>query len=291
MTARILPDRLTRLTASSAASMLLWLSRTVLALLVAYPLLSAIDATGITGSPEHDALLFRPGSLLLLELARLGLPWFGAIFKISLLLGALSALCELLPLAGALDVLHDSERPLAERAARTLRHFPRFLALGAITWAAQAALLLAASLLDTALKAALQHADERLLTLAPVAWFGLALLAGSWLSGVLDVARAAVVRRNANARDAVLEALATLREQPLALLCGSYVSTIAGLFGYLVAAWLMTRLDLSAQMPTRIALAFAVHQCAIVFGIAWRVRWLRRALELGARDSRLSSGC
>lgn len=282
MSLRPWPNRLSRLTASGAAGVLLWVSRTLLGLLVLYPMLTGIAATGIIDGPEHDAVLFRPGSLLLLELVRLGLPWWGAVFKVTLLLGVLCAVGELLPLAFALDLLHEPERTLSARAARAVGRFPRFLALGAITWAAQAALLLAASLLDTALKAALQHADERLLTLAPLGLFGLALLAGSWLGGVLDVARAAVIDRNASARGAVLAALITLREQPLAVLCGSYVSMLAAWFGYLVAAGLMTHVDLSTQVPARIALAFAVHQCAIVFGVAWRVRWLRRALELGA---------
>ena len=284
MTERALPRALGRFTASAAAGMLLWVARTLLGLLVAYPLLSAIDATGIAGSPAHDAVLFQPGSLLLLELLRLGLPWLGAVLKITLVLAALSALLELLPLASALDLLHDPDRSLGERAVRAFAYFPRFLGLGAITWAAQAALLLAASLLGAALKAALEHADERLLTLAPLALFGLALLGCLWLGGVLDLARAAVVRHDSSARDALLEGLTALREQPLDVLCGSYVSALAGVLSYLVAAWVVTRIDLSGQVPARIAAAFAVHQCAIVFAVAWRVRWLRRALELSARQ-------
>ena len=280
MSPRSLPRAGARLTAGSAATMLLWLSRTLLALLVAYPVLTAIDATGMTSSPEHDAVLFRPGSMLLLELVRLGLPWFGAVFKTALLLAALSAIFELLPLAGALDLLQDPDCSLSERASRALRCLPRFFGLGAIAWAAQAALLLAASLLDTALKAALHHGDERLLSLAPLALFGLALLGCLWLGSVLDVARAVVVRHDTSAREALLEALFALRDQPLDVLGGSYVSASAGLCAYLTAAWVMTRLDLSAQLPIRIAFAFGVHQCAILFGIAWRVRWLRRALEL-----------
>ena len=280
MSERALPRGAVRLSTSAAAGMLLWVARTVLALLVAYPLLSALDATDIAGSPAHDAVLFQPGSLVLLELLRVALPWWGSVLKITLVLAALSALFELLPLACALDLLHEPDRTFGNRATRAVRYFPRFLALGAITWAAQAALLLAASLLDAALKAALAHGDERLLSVAPLALFGLALLGCMWLGSVLDLSRAAVVRHDASAREALLEALTTLREHPLDVLCGSYVSTLAGLLAYLVAAWLMTRLDLSGQAPARIGMAFAVHQCAIVFAVAWRVRWLRRALEL-----------
>ncbi|MEO7033707.1 MAG: hypothetical protein ABI548_07495 [Polyangiaceae bacterium] len=284
MTERALPSSLTRLTTSAAAGILLWVSRTLLGSLVAYPLLTVVDATGIAGGPDHDAVLFRPGSLLLLELLRVGLPWLGAVCKITLVLGALSALFELLPLACALQLLHDPDRTLGERAARALACFPRFFGLGAVTWAAQAALLLAASLLATALKSALQHGDERTLTLAPFALFGLALLGCLWLGGVLDLARAAVVRHDSGAREALRSALTALRDQPLDVLSGAYVSALGGLLAYLVAAWLMTRIDLSGPMPARLAFVFAVHQFAIVFGLAWRVRWLRRALELSARS-------
>ena len=274
-----------RLSHSIAAGMVLWLSNTLLALLVAYPVLSMIDATGMTSGPDRDAQLFRPGALLLLELVRLGLPWFGSALKTALAIAALSGVFELLPLASALDLLHDPDRTLGERATLALRCFPRFVGLGVITWLARAALLLAASLLDAALKAALAHADERLLTLAPLVVFGLALLACVWLGSVLDVARAAAVTRDSSARESLLDALGVLRERPWDVLAGSYVSVLAGVLGYLSAAWFMTRLDLSAGAGARIACAFAAHQFALVFAIAWRVRWLRRALALSEPGS------
>ncbi|MEO8900890.1 MAG: hypothetical protein ABI488_04520 [Polyangiaceae bacterium] len=284
MTERALPSSLARLSASAAAGTLLWVSRTLLALLVAYPLLAAVEATAIAGSPDHDAVLFRPGSLMLLELVRVGLPWSGAVCKLTLVLGALSALFELLPLACALDLLHDPDRTLGERATRAIACFPRFFGLGAVTCAAQAALLLAASLLAAALKSALEHAGERALTLVPFALFGLALLGCLWLGSVLDLARAAVMRDDTRASDALRDALTVLRDRPLDVLSGAYVSALGGLLAYLVAAWWMTRIDLSGPVPARLALVFAAHQLAIAFAIAWRVRWLRRALNLSARS-------
>ncbi len=274
-----------RLAASAAAGSLLWVSRTLLGLLVAYPVLSVIDATGIASGPERDAVLFRPGSLLLLEALRVGMPWLGAALKTALLLSALGALAELVPLACAFDLLRDEERPFGARVSQAIDCFPRFLALGAIALTAQVALLLSASLLEGALKAALHAVDERVLSLAPLALVALALLASLWLCGVLDLARAAVVEHDLGARSALLRALTILREQPLAVLSGSYASAAAAAFAYLSAAWLVTKIDVTQPLGSRVALCFAVHQAAVLFGIAWRVRWLGRALDLSAAAS------
>jgi hypothetical protein len=282
MNQAVLPSRLGRLPTSAAAICLLWVSRTLVGLLVSYPVLSAIDTTGINNGPDRDAVLFRPGALLLLEALRVGMPWLGSALKTALLLAALGALSELVPLACAFDLMREDERPFLARVARGVQCFPRFLALGALALLAEVALLLGASLLDAALKTALQTADERALSLAPVALFSLALLASLWLSGVLDLARAAVVERDLGARSALLRASTILRERPFDVLSGSYASAAAAGFAYLAAAWLVTRVDLTQPLGSRIALCFAVHQLAVLFGIAWRVRWLRRTLDLNA---------
>jgi hypothetical protein len=276
----VFPGKLARLPTSAAASCLLWVWRTLVGLLVSYPVLSMLDTTGIGSGPDRDAVLFRPGALLLLEALRVGMPWLGSALKTALLLGAFGALSELVPLACAFDVLQEEERPFTARVTRAMQCFPRFLALGAIALLAEGLLLLGASLLGGALKSALQSADERALSLAPVALFSLALLASLWLNGVLDLARAAVVARELGARGAVLRALTILRERPFDVLCGRYASAAAAGFAYLTAAWLMTRVDVTQPLGLRIALCFAVHQLAVLFGIAWRVRWLKRTLDL-----------
>jgi hypothetical protein len=281
----VLSSKRKRLPASAAAGCLLWVSRTLLGLLVSYPILSAIDATSIGSGPERDAVLFRPGSLLLLEALRVGMPWLGSALKVALLLSVIGAVTELLPLACAFDLLRDDERPFGERGARSIQCFPRFLALGAIALIAQVALLLGASLLDGALKAAFEAADERALSVAPLALFALALLASLWVNGVLDLARAAVVEQDLGARGALLRALTILRARPFDVLSGSYASAAAAGFAYLSAAWLVTKIDLTQPLGSRIACCFAVHQAAVLFGIAWRVRWLGRTLRLNAELS------
>ena len=269
------------LTASASASMLLWISRTLLSLIVSYPLLLAIEASGLVSGPEGDAVLFRPGALLLLEFARVGTPLLDSAFKLTLLLGALSALVELVPLAFALDLLCFQGSRFAARVARAGRLFPRFLGLGVIALLAQAALLFGASLLGAALKAALHHADERLLSLAPLALLGLGLLLCVWFGCVLDVARAALVHDpDLAAREALNEALLSLREQPLRLLLGAYPSVAGGVLAYLSAVWFSTRLDLAGPSNLAIVLAFGAHQLAVLFAIGWRVRWLSTALTL-----------
>jgi hypothetical protein len=156
------------------------------------------------------------------------------------------------------------------------------LGLSAITLLGQAALLLAASLLEGGLSSALHGRDERLLTLVPVLVFGVGLLGCAWLGAVQDVARAIVVQRGLGARPALFEALTLLRRDAASVLFGSYPSVTGSAFAWLSAAWLLMRLDLSGPSTRGIALAFLVHQAAVLVGLALRVRWLGGALALAA---------
>jgi len=90
-----------RVSASVTAGGLLWISRTLSGLLVIYPLLLAVEASGMVSGPDGDAVLFRPGSLLLLELVRVASTELGAAFKVLLLLGGLAMLAQLVVLAAS----------------------------------------------------------------------------------------------------------------------------------------------------------------------------------------------
>jgi len=273
------------LSTPAAAAVLLWISRTVLGLLVSYPLLLAIKASSMTAGPEGDSVLFQPGSLLLLELLRLTAPYLASALQLGLVLLCLSAIIQLIPLAVALDMLSLPGRPLLERLLRGLRLFPRFVALGAITLLVQAALLLAASLLGAALKPALASADERLRSVAPIALMGLGLIACGVFGGVLDIARATLVRRasgEGGARSSIAQALVCLKQRPLGVLIGVYPSVAGSALSVLAAAWLLTRFVPVQASGAALALAFAVHQLAVLAAIACRVRWLDAALGLSA---------
>jgi len=275
-------NRLDRLSMPAAAGVLLWISRTVFGLLASYPLVLAIRATSMTAGPDGDAVLFQPGSLLLLELLRLGAPWLGSAAEFALLSLALFAVLELIPLSMALDLLAVPGRTLLERLARALRLFPKFFVLGVIGLLVQAALLLVASLLGSALKPAFASADERLQTIAPLALLGLGLLACAWFGAVLDIARATLVRHVApsGSRVALAQALDCLRQQPLRVLLGSYSSMVGSALAFLTACWLLARFVPLEPSGAAVALTFAVHQLATLFAITWRVRWLGSALEL-----------
>lgn len=279
-----------RLSTSAAAGMLLWICRTLLGALVSYPILLAVRASSMTSGPDGDSVLFQPGSLLLLELLRIGGPWLGSAAQVALLLLGLSAIFELVPLAMALDLLWLPGRSLIERLRRALRLFPKFIALGVIALLAQAALLLVASLLGAALKPALSSADERLRSIAPIALFGLGLVACAWFGGALDIARAMLVQRaehepsERGARAALADALICLRRRPLSVLFGLYPSVAGSAFAYLTAAWLLTRFVPTTSSSVALALGFGAHQLAMLFAIACRVRWLGAALELSAES-------
>ncbi len=275
-----------RWTASATACVLLWISRTLLGLLVTFPILQAIKVSGMVSGPDGDAVLFRPGSLFLLELFRVGLPELSASLRSALLLGAIGGLLQLVLLGAAFDWLWIDSSALSARFARALRVFPRFFGLGLIAGLAQAALLLCASLLSAALKSPLQSGDERVATLLPLALLALALVGCGWVGCVLDIARAAVVRDERGWNDALVVALTRLREEPFSVLAGGYPVAAAGAFAVLCCLWLTPRLDLSRGASASLALSFAAHQAAVLFALAFRVRWLRRALELGADSGR-----
>lgn len=277
---------LDRWTTNVAATVLLWISRTLLGLLVTFPILQAIKVSGMVSGPEGDAVLFRPGSLLLLELFRVGSPELSASLRSALLLAAIGALLQLIALGAAFDWLWIDASPLTARLSRALQRLPRFLGLGLIAVLCQAALLLCASLLSAALKSPLQSGDERVATLVPLALLGLALLACGGVGCVLDIARAAVVRDEHGWNDALFVALTRLRDEPLSVLAGGYPVAAASAFAYLCCLWLMPRLDLSRGATSSLALSFAAHQAAVLFALGFRVRWLRRALELGAGSGR-----
>lgn len=278
-------SRAMRVSTSAAACVLLWMSRTVLALFASYPLLLAVRATSMTAGPEGDAVLFQPGSLMLLELLRLGGPSLFSAGEFALVLLGVFAILELIPLAMALDLLALPNRALRERLARAIQVFPRFLALGLLTLLLQAALLLASNLLTAAVKPVLASADERLQSLLPIALMGLGLMGCGWVGAVLDIARATVVTRTfdeVGARAAFAEAVNCLRQKPLRVLVGPYPSVAGSALAVLAATWFSARSVAVPSSSAALAFAFVTHQVAMLFSIAWRVRWLNAALELSA---------
>jgi len=241
----------------------------------------------MTAGPDGDTVLFQPGSLLLLELLRLGGAWLSSAAELSLLLLGGFAIFELIPLAIALDFLVAPERRWRERVARAMRYFPKFLGLGLIALLAQAALLLAASLLSAAAKPMFASSDERVRSLAPLALLGLGLVACGAFGGVLDIARATLIRRDVEAggaRAALAQAVDCFRQQPLRVLLGPYPSVAGSAFAVLGATWVLLRFAPSQSSNAALVLSFGAHQLAMLFAIAWRVRWLRGALELSAES-------
>lgn len=282
----ISPVRWTRPVASVAAAALLWISHTVLGLLVVFPVLGAIRASNLVSGPHGDAVLFQPGGLIIAELLRVGAGAIQVATRTALVSWLIAAMVGLLPLACALDLIWIRESTLAQRAARAMRLFPKFLGLGGIALLSQGALLLAGSLLSALVGAATKSAPEPVKDLAPLATFALAVLACGAVGCVLDVARAALVQVDYVTSEAMQHAVLRLRQRPWELLLGGYVSAAAAAFGYAAAAWFMTaQVELSGPSKLGLALAFGVHQLAVLFAIAFRVRWLSQSLELSAADS------
>lgn len=263
----------------------LWISRTLSALVVACPLVLAIQATGIASGPARDAPLFRAGALVLIEALRVGAPALAAAVKVGAVLFGLSAVLGLVPLGTVLELLRERTALFFwEKVSRAMRVWPRFAGLGVIALLAVAALLLACSLLSGVLAASLHRVDERAETVAPFAVFGLGLLGSVVIAAVHDLARALVVSADLGVRQALLEALELFRARSKSLLLGVYPSASATVGAWLTAALVLTRLELTSSRS--VALAFVIHQTATVLALIFRVRFLELTLELAEESAR-----
>ena len=255
--------------------------RVLSSVLIAAPLLFALRASGAGAAPLGDAPLFEPGALVLSEVLRQNSAALFAACETACVIFGVCAVLGLIPLAAAIDALSEPGRPrLAERLTVGVRAFPGFLALSGIALLTQGALLLGASIVGSTLSAAFRNGDERWGTLAPIFSLIVGALGAGCCTAVLDLARVSLLQRNQGAREALLDALARVRDRGTELLLGYYPNLAGNLFAVAVAAWLVGRADLSRAAAGPLVLAFAAHQLAVFFGIGLRVRFLGLARDI-----------
>jgi hypothetical protein len=258
------------------------------AFLVAYPAARTLGAFGPMSSPEADQALFEPGGYHLIEALRLaGRAVPAAVESWALVLVAVG-IAGLAPLALAGVTLAHPETSLADRIARAAALFPRLLVLGGATLLTRAVVALVGTF-GVGVASALGEggSDERLpallgaMALIPplVAWLLLGLLH--------DFARAGVIRRDADALDALAGALSTLKGRLVGAARFYLLLVLAGVLTVALAAWLAGALDVSRPGSGRVLAVFAVHQGAVLALVVLRVLWLDHTLTLtgGARDA------
>ncbi|MCA9594150.1 MAG: hypothetical protein KC776_12590 [Myxococcales bacterium] len=277
-----LASSLLRVLRRPRAVALSWAVRMLFSLLLALPLWQLVVGSGMADHPDGDAILFRDGGLHLAELVRLTLPELHALARSAPGLFVVLGLVSLLPLA-ALFVSLDSDERLSTRAwiGDAAACLPRF------TFVAGFCLLVQALLSFVTLTVAVQVREAVADPTTPrsadawgvgIALFGFFLVA---LIGVLaDLARAAIVRRDARALEALGIAINALTRRPFATLSSWATPGAWSLVFVLTAAWIVGRVDVSHGGLGRIATVAVVHQLTLVALIVLRGAWLNRALIL-----------
>ncbi len=255
--------------------LLVYLWRLATALVIAAPAAAAVQDT-VGGYPAGDADLFTPGSVLLVEVARLARPAVSGLATEASLVALFASFAGLVPLIALLSALGRPGR-LDGRAvgAAVGRHLGTLALLLGLALLAQAvagalAIALGGSLVG---KLALQGPADDLLLLGVVA---AALSLVGVLGVVHDLARVQAVHRGRGLYDAVAGALELMRRSG-----GRAVIAYAWRAALALLA-LAGAFAVAPHGPSRAALvgAFVVHQAAVVVAVLLRASWLAAAMRL-----------
>ncbi len=256
--------------------------RTVAGLLLALPVVNAVQASGVTQWPEADRLLFEPGAEVLLEVivsqrASLVASVMPAVAMLVVI--AVLALGPELLILRAASQAHPYQTTMgAEVSAPAARPLlQRLLTLGAATVIARALLAgLALALAFTARSWFTSARDPRVADLVFVGVLGVGALVQLAISALRDLAAAAIVARGLPVPDAVATALAKLRAGSF----GACAAAFAVAIGLVLAGALITgAADVAQPEGWRAAAVFIVHQAVVLGTIAVRAAWLSSAVR------------
>jgi hypothetical protein len=250
-----------------------------IALVIAWPQ-SGLLSDRTAALPGGDRVLFEPGGLYLLEAFRLSYPSMVSAARGDLLLLVLAGYLGLLPLGALVTALDRPARvDLRELIAGAGACFGRYsvllgLALLSMGFATAACLLSAGALGLSPLSLP----DTRGGAVALVAAYSVLGLLLSVLGVLHDLARASVVRHDADVWSALSLAASTLRQRPVHVLIGWAARTAAGLA--LVGASIAFAAAVSI-VPAGgfFAIAF-LDQLVAAALVALRASWLALALRL-----------
>ena len=249
-------------------------------LVLASPVVAAIASTGIPRFPEGDRLLFEPGGLMLVEVARA--LWSAAmpLVRAELVTGLLLGMVLLVPYSLVLVALERRAGTAGELWGEAITRVPPLLALHGLALLTQGGAILAAVALALELREGLVGATSRGADLVAA----LVLLLGALLVLALavfrDLASAACVQGSVRSNEALARGFSTLRRAPGRVLRG-WVGPLAAVVGLLVAgAWLTGRVDVSRAGAWRIGVVLVVHQAVLFARSVCRAWWLGKALVL-----------
>ncbi|HEX5099961.1 MAG TPA: hypothetical protein VFV94_10695 [Polyangiaceae bacterium] len=250
-------------------------------LVLASPLVAAVASTGITRFPEGDRLLFEPGGLMLVEVARTLWSAVVPLIQAELVMGLVLALGLVVPYAVLLVALSRREpRTLSDLFGTAMTRVPPLVALQGLTLLAQSAALLALATFAAGLREALVGATSRRADLAFVAVLALGGLVVLGLGALRDLSSAACVEETLGSPAALRRGVAALLRAPGAVLSGFGAALVAASACVGVGALLTGALDVGRPGAFRVALVLVLHLAVLLGRSVCRALWLQRALGL-----------
>ncbi len=253
-------------------------------LLLASPVVAAVASTGITGFPEGDRLLFEPGGLMLVDVARALLSELMPLVRTELVMGLLLLVALLVPYSVVL-VAFSRTRPgsVAELLGRACARVPALLSLKGLTLLTQALTAFLALSVALQVRDALVSGTSRRADLVGLA---IALVGGSLMLAfgmVRDLASAAAVSGGAGSRVALLAGLSTLFRNPGRILRIWSLAAIAAVSLVAAGALVTGLLDVSRPGAWCVGSVLLVHQTFALGLVLCRAWWLGHALVLVER--------
>jgi hypothetical protein len=253
-------------------------ARVVLSLVIALPLGAAVGSL-TAGYPSGDAVLWEPGGVMLLEVARLlgptarGLGWASGVFALGGLFLLLLPFGALVASFGPSSPLGPRRRvPARELMARAGESWGTLGLMQGLTLLGQALLLGLFDLVGRLLARSLElGAGGQRVTELVVLAVGLGV---AWVLGVgHDVARVLAVQHRRRLLAAIGATLRTLAAGLVpVLLAGAWRGALAmAMLG--AAGWAGLAVD--CQRPSRAALVFLAHLLAVLGAVLLRASWLR----------------
>jgi len=254
--------------------------RAAAGLILASPVIAAIASTGIPSFPEGDRLLFEPGGLMLVEVARA--LWSAAIplVRTELVTGLLLGMALLVPYSLVLVALKRRVVTTVELCGEAVSRVPSLLALHGLTLLTQGGAILATATVASGLRTSLVGATSRGADLVVVALLLLGGLLVLGLAMLRDLASAACVEESVGSRVAVGRGFAALLRSP-----GGVLRAWAGPLATVVvlvaaSAWLTGKVDVSRAGAWRVGVVLLAHQAVLFARSVCRAWWLGRALAL-----------
>ncbi|HWP09718.1 MAG TPA: hypothetical protein VNN72_28445 [Polyangiaceae bacterium] len=250
-------------------------------LVLASPVVAAVASTGITRFPEGDRLLFEPGGLMLVEVARALWSAVVPLIQAELVMGLVLALGLVVPYAVLLVALsRRAPKTTAELFGRAMTRVPPLVALQGLTLLAQSAALLALAAFAAGLREALVGATSRPADLVFVLVLALGGLVVLGFGALRDLSSAACVEDELASPAALRHGLAALLRAPGAVFSGFGAAAVAAAACVAAGALLTGALDVGRPGAFRVALVLALHQAVLLGRTLCRAFWLRRALGL-----------